>query len=106
MTDDIRDVFDVALAWGDEISRRRRHNETVQRLREASAKKCGNCEHWMKSSSCKREREYRDAIGTMGPNRALQVIVSCDDRACSDYLAKRSAQEASAELDELTRRKR
>ena len=50
-----------------------RQKKLVQ-IRELEAKKCGNCDHWMKSS-CKPEKEQKQ-------------FKSCNAIACKDFILK------------------
>ena len=66
------DAFWDALAEGMKADAKRyRIQQKQEQIRSVTARRCGNCHHWMKSS-CKPEKERKE-------------FKSCNSLACGDF---------------------
>ena len=54
---EINNIFDAIIKLSHASIIRTRHQNKLTQLKSVQAKRCGNCEHWMKSS-CKPEKKY------------------------------------------------
>jgi len=77
------EVFGMAENCFNVINYREKVRLATKKLEEATAKKCGNCNHWMISSRCKREQVYQ--ARNLKLSQKEGDYISMEDFACSDF---------------------
>lgn len=83
---DLRTVFDRFLEADARLSELVEFRRRLQEARQTDSRRCGNCDHWMKSRSCPRERNVNGY--SRGP--------SMDDLACDRFSLKQSVADLKA----------
>lgn len=89
MTDDLRAVLNGLVRADARLSQLTHFRERLAEARQTDRRRCGNCDHWMKSKVCPREVYVFQAGGYRGP--------SCFDHACEKFSLKQSAADLKAE---------
>jgi hypothetical protein len=92
MSSEANAAFDFVVAIGDAVHRRDRALRRLEDLKGRAALRCGNCQKWMKSRDCPRERP-----GT-GKRSGFSVGPSMTEPACAQYQATPDAAAAKTEL--------
>lgn len=81
MADDLRSWLNNFVSAEGKLSAARAHEQEAMRLDREALPKCGNCDHWMKSSQCPQERNVNGRRS--GP--------SMNGFACAKFTESRSA---------------
>lgn len=87
---DMMRLFDSLIDFDEAQQKQRARLEHIAELRRRLQPRCGNCDKWMKSSECPREKNVNGY--SRGP--------SMSEWPCPQYVAAREIAETKAELEE------
>ena len=91
--DDLGTVFDRFLEADARLSELAEFRRRLQEARQTDSRRCGNCNHWMKSRDCPRERNVKGF--SRGPSMGAPA---CDQFSLEKWVADLKAKRL-ADLD-------